>query len=507
MNTKVIAIVAVVALVAAAGGGAAAFLLKKSDDDKSHSLDGMYMNIGTSDVVTIYNKSTSSSANVSSSGAVSKSTGGLPGDVVGSLYKKNANGEFEPVKFFSTKESVSTSDGEDVGWLNEYGLTLMEKCGVFLHLLYQQVKGASHIYELFVNTETGKIYQVFEGYHDHDYTINILSQNRQFYADPVYHYCGIYKGLPLFYKDLTDGMSLNQFDSVCTFDIQDDNLVISEIFTKEQFSDVLDTVKVYRNDVIEFKMRNHSDTYYSFSDGTFSNSSVLKTSERQVCDGYLCHDVIKDSNGFVTTYKKYTTNKDNFETINPTDAEKFRIASEEEYPNQVFKYKDGDNTVILCVYKMSDFQKITIKPNLTKEVGEWSMSREIRVGSYDNKSQPIPDNYKISTYENMLYYSLGDANYYLWKVNVGFNGNYMFVPGTDRIVAFDLTSGLSFNEGIIVLSDLLTISDMYYKDGHVIVTGTKSNGQTYYASFESDGTANELASDVILKETVILPLN
>ena len=471
----------------------------------------MYMNIGTSDVVTIFNTSTSSSANVSSSNAVSKAVGALSSDVVSSLYKKNANGEFEPVKFFKNKESMTNDDGEDVEWLAEYSLNIMEKCGKLLHLLYVKQKGGSYIYELFVNTETGKIYQVHEGYNDHTYAINILND---FYNsnDPVYHYCGIYKGLPLFYKDTMYGTrsDLNQFDSMCTFDIQDDNLVISEIFNKEQFTHVHDDVKVYKNDVIEFRMNNSSDTYYMFSDGTFSNSSVMKLSERQVCDGYLCLDVIKDSNGFVTTYKKYTTNKDNFETVNPTDAEKYRIASEEEYPDQIFRYKDGGNTVILRVVGPCDLEKITIGSDLSKTVTDWDISREIKVSGHDNKNEPFPDGYEFLAYDNMMYYSLGGSTLYnidYYDVNIGFNGNYMFVPGTDRIVAYDMTSSLSFNEGTIVLSDLIKISDMYYKDGHVIVTGVKSNGQTFYATFESDGTANELTSDVILKETVILPLN
>ncbi|MBO7409577.1 MAG: hypothetical protein J6T68_01415 [Candidatus Methanomethylophilaceae archaeon] len=463
------------------------------------------MNIGTSDVVTIYNKSTSSSANVSSSGAVSKSVGDLSADVVGSLYKKNAQGEFEPVKFFKNKESMMNDDGESVEWLAEYSLNVMEKCGKFLHLLYGKQKGGTYIYELFVNTETGKIYQVHEGYNSHYYAFSMFNDDNSS-NDPMYHYCGIYKGLPLFYKDDDKYATYYNFGSMCTFDIQDDNLVISELFNKEQFSDVKDDVKVYKNDVIEFRLAGSSETYYRFSDGTFSNSSVLKAAERQVCDGYLCHDVIKDSNGFVTTYKKYTTNKDNFETVNPTDAEKFRIASEEDYPNQVFRYKDGDNTVILRLYKMCDFEKITIRPDLTKGVEEWSISREIKIANHDNKSEPIPDYYHVRTYENMMYY-WSDVPTYLSKVNVGFNDNFMFIPGTDRIVAYDLTSNLSFNEGTVVLSDLINIKDMYYKDGHVIVTGVKSNGQTFYATFESDGTVNELASDVILKETVILPLN
>ena len=507
MNTKVIAIVAVVVLVAAAGGGAAAFLLKKSDDDKSHSLDGMYMNIGTSDVVTIYNKSTSSSANASSSGAVSKSTAALSSDVIGSLYKKNASGQFEPVKFFKNKESMTDGDGENVEWLSDYSLSIMEKCGKFLHLLYVNVEGPSYCYELLVNTETGKIYQVFEGYNYHTYNDGFTHLTGPYSGcAPLYYYCGMYKDMPLFYKDKEIPRQNWQFESICTADVQDDKLVITELFNKEQFEFVQDNVKVYKNNIIEFTdtSNSHESTYYMFSDGTFADVSSLKNGERQVCDGYLCRNVIKDSNGFVTSYGKYTTNKDNFETVNPTDAEKFRIASEEEYPNQIFRYKDGDNTVILRVYKMSDFEKITIKPDLTKEIEEWSMSREVKVSNYNDKGTPFPDHFKFSTRDNMMYFTSGST----WeKTNIGFNGNFMFVPDTNKFVAYDLTSGLSFNEGTIVLSDLTKISDMYYKDGHVIVTGVKSNGQTFYATFESDGTASELTSDVILKETVILPLN
>ena len=99
----------------------------------------------------------------------------------------------------------------------------------------------------------------------------------------------------------------------------------------------------------------------------------------------------------------------------------------------------------------------------------------------------------------------------IWtKINVSFNGNYMFVTGTDTIVAYDMTSASTMNAGIDIFEDapIANVKDMYYKDGHVIVTGVLEEGsKTFYATLEDNGEKILLASDVILKETIILPLN
>ncbi|MBO7409576.1 MAG: hypothetical protein J6T68_01410 [Candidatus Methanomethylophilaceae archaeon] len=505
MNTKVIAIVAVAVLVVAAGGGAAVFLLNKSDDDKSHSLDGMYMNIGTSDVVTIYNKSTAAPS-TASTGSISKAVGAeLSSDVVGSLYKKNDKGEFEPVKFFKNKESVSTGDGEEVEWLAEYSLVLMEKCGKFLHLQYLG-EGTSSV-ELFVDTETGKIYQV-------------ATESTTYFGKragdvvngryPVYTYCGMFKGVPLFYKAQN-----GNFESLCTLSTDADALKISEVLNTEQYEVVFNDVRIYKNNVIEFttgtdKTSAQIDkTYLMFGDGQTVNVEKLKLSERQECDGYLCNSVTEDANGFVESYTRYTTSKDATETVNPTDAEKYRIASEKIYDKQIFKYTEGNSTVILRIVGPCDLEKITIGSDLSKTVTEWDISKEIKVSGHENKSEPFSENDLFTVYENVLYYKMVGGE--IWtKINVSFNGNYMFVTGTDTIVAYDMTSASTMNAGIDIFEDapIANVKDMYYKDGHVIVTGVLEEGsKTFYATLEDNGEKILLASDVILKETIILPLN
>ena len=490
------------------GGGAAAFLLNKSDDGKSHSLDGMYMNIGTNDVVAIYNESTatSSSVNTSSSNAVSRSVGDLSTDVVGSLYKKNANGEFEPVKFFKNKESVTKGDNEDVKWLSDYTLVLMEKCGGFLHLFYQDAESTMNdAYELFVDTDSGKIYQVFYGFNDHVSRVSYYS-GRTSHASPLYTYCGIYDGKPLFHKDNED-KSEGAFDSLCTFSIKEGNLAITELFNRELFKNVYDNVRIYKNGIIEFETSDPGAKYYRFSNGTFVKSTDKGFIGVDECDGYLCKDITRDSNGFVESYKKYTTDADTTELVTISDVqEKVRIETETVLPKHFCKYAEGNNTVILCLTGPSKVNKITLMPNATKTEETMELKRLVDVGGFDDHGAPYPDSLRFTVHDNLLF--AGQNPLYWGSTNVSFNGNYMFFVNENRIVSYNMTMACSesaaWNDEV---ANLLKIDDVYYKDGHIIVKGATTDGKQYYAALDSNGQATAMTSDIILKETVILPLS
>ena len=55
--------------------------------------------------------------------------------------------------------------------------------------------------------------------------------------------------------------------------------------------------------------------------------------------------------------------------------------------------------------------------------------------------------------------------------------------------------------------NVLKIDSMYYRDGYLYVKGLNTSGKDYYAALDKNGGAIETVSDIVLKETVILPLN
>ena len=285
----------------------------------------------------------------------------------------------------------------------------------------------------------------------------------------------------------------------------DDNLVVTEVLKNEQFKNVGRDVKVYKNDVIEFK--DVSEGYYMFSDGSLAKKSSMKASNQEECDGYLCYWVDKDANGFVTQYQKYTTNLDTRETVTVTDAEeKYRIASEATYKNQIHKYTDGDNTVILCVVGPTKLNKITISKSLTKTEEEAGINYEIRPNNYiQDKADPFSPSVKFTVTDGMMYF----YNNAWAKVNVGFNGNFMFIATDDNeIMAYNMTlDGNDDDSWHVASQNVVKIDDMYYKDGQIFVKGINTSGQAYYATLSADGTATERTSDIIMGQTVILPLN
>ena len=48
---------------------------------------------------------------------------------------------------------------------------------------------------------------------------------------------------------------------------------------------------------------------------------------------------------------------------------------------------------------------------------------------------------------------------------------------------------------------------MCYRDGYLYVKGLNTSGKDYYAALDKNGGDIETVSDIVLKETVILPLN
>jgi hypothetical protein len=501
MNTKVAAIAVVAVLLVAAGGGAAFFLMKDKKDDDKKSLDGMYVNIGKTDTLAVYNVSKTNSAPATANAIGILGDNDSTSDVIKSLYKKNANGQFEPVKFFKSKEAMDSGDNTEVTWLErDYSLSFMEYCEGILHIQYGDwfsdngTYRINNILEYFIDTETGKIYEVANGdivWNNHSYGIKNSVPFGKRYA-----YIGEYNGEKLFYRDRTN--TTNDKPAICSIKIVNDVLTITELINGEQFSNLNNEVIACKNNALIFcdDFTNGSSNYtryVRFADGTM----YPYADSYEICDGYLCNSVTYNAYGIPTAYEKFTTGKNATEVVNLSAEDSFRIAGEDK-GNQLYRYTEGNDNVIITLKNEHTLTKTVIKSDLTSTVQDMDIGHNIATNALYS---PV-----CKSVEGILYLGHGntsDTHVGWYDYNVVLSGKYLYFVDSTTLYRYDMTDGTCTEQ----MNGVTRIDDVYSKDGTVFVKGLSVTGGLYYASIDPSAGIQEKVNDVVMGQITILPLN